>query len=431
MLKTVLSLSFVVASRFFGLFIVLPVLSAYALSMKGANEFKIGLLVGGYALVQMLLQVPFGILSDKIGRKFSMLIGLIIFIIGSIICALSNDINTLLIGRFIQGAGAIGAVAIAMISDFTPENSRSKAMAIMGGMIGMSFGLAMIISPLMAANFGLESLFYFPAALSVLAIILLFSVVPKENKISKFESNLPFFKLFGQKNLLIMNFSNLIQKMFLSSIFVAIPIILTQKLGLAKENLWIVYLVAVILGLLAMGLAGFLGDGKGLSKLLLALGILIFLSAFLILGFGQNLWIFSFGVVLFFMGFNLHEPIMQSMASKFAFHSQKGAALGIFNAFGYFGSFLGGVFAGYILGAFGFLHLCEIYVAICILWFISIKFLTNPSNFSIYQSDIKCSKDFLKIQGIYDIFSKNDKCYIKFDKTKISFEEIKSLLIKS
>ncbi|MFW5625306.1 MAG: MFS transporter, partial [Campylobacter hyointestinalis] len=136
MIKTVLPLSFITASRFFGLFIVLPVLSLYALNLKGANEFLVGLLVGVYAITQMILQAPFGALSDKFGRKITMSFGLIIFIIGSLICANANDIYTMLLGRLIQGSGAIGAVATAMISDFVSEEKRGHAMAIMGGMIG-------------------------------------------------------------------------------------------------------------------------------------------------------------------------------------------------------------------------------------------------------------------------------------------------------
>ncbi|EAI2229989.1 MFS transporter, partial [Campylobacter jejuni] len=136
-----------------------------------------GLLVGVYALTQMILQMPFGILSDKIGRKKTMLIGLIIFIIGSLICSFAENIYTMLLGRMLQGAGAIGAVATAMISDFITEENRGKAMAVMGSFIGLSFAASMVISPLMSAKWGLSSLFDLSAALSLLCIILLYTVV--------------------------------------------------------------------------------------------------------------------------------------------------------------------------------------------------------------------------------------------------------------
>ena len=138
-------LSFIIASRFLGLFIVLPVLSLYALNLEGANEFLVGLIVGVYAISQMIFQVPFGALSDKIGRKKALTIGLLVFVVGSIVCALSSDIYTMLFGRFLQGIGAVGAVATAMISDFVTEENRSKAMAIMGAFIGLSFTLSMVL----------------------------------------------------------------------------------------------------------------------------------------------------------------------------------------------------------------------------------------------------------------------------------------------
>ena len=182
MLKSVLPLSFIIASRFLGLFIVLPVLSLYALNLRGANEFLVGLIVGVYAISQMIFQVPFGALSDRIGRKKTLTIGLLVFIIGSIICALTSDIFTMLFGRFLQGVGAIGAVATAMISDYITEEKRSKAMAIMGAFIGLSFTLSMVLGPLLAKDYGLSSLFYFSAALSLLCVVLLYTVVPKEIK---------------------------------------------------------------------------------------------------------------------------------------------------------------------------------------------------------------------------------------------------------
>ena len=199
MLKSVLPLSFIIASRFLGLFIVLPVLSLYALNLEGANEFLVGLIVGVYAISQMIFQVPFGALSDKIGRKKALTIGLLVFVVGSIVCALSSDIYTMLFGRFLQGIGAVGAVATAMISDFVTEENRSKAMAIMGAFIGLSFTLSMVLGPLLARSYGLSSLFYFSAALSLLCVVLLYTVVPKEIKVSEKAEKVPFGKVFLQK----------------------------------------------------------------------------------------------------------------------------------------------------------------------------------------------------------------------------------------
>ena len=167
MFKTVLPLSAILSLRFFGLFLVLPVLSAYALNLEGATPFLIGVIVGGYALTQAIFQLPFGVMSDKIGRKPTLLVGLVIFLVGSIICAVSTDIYTLMFGRFLQGAGAIGAVIPAMISDLVHEEQRGHAMALMGGTIAISFAAAMALGPVIAAFFGFSSLFWIAGALSI------------------------------------------------------------------------------------------------------------------------------------------------------------------------------------------------------------------------------------------------------------------------
>ena len=183
MFKTVLPLSAILSLRFFGLFLVLPVLSAYALTLDGATPFLLGVIVGGYALTQAIFQVPFGTMSDKIGRKPTILVGLVIFLVGSIICALSTDIYTLMFGRFLQGTGAIGAVIPAMISDLVTEEKRGKAMALMGGTIAMSFAAAMALGPVIAAHFGMASLFWITAVLAVVSMIVLFTNVPTPPRI--------------------------------------------------------------------------------------------------------------------------------------------------------------------------------------------------------------------------------------------------------
>lgn len=281
MLNNVLPLSFIVGTRFFGLFIVLPVLSLYALKLNNANDFLVGLLVGVYALTQMIFQVPFGMMSDKIGRKKTMLFGLIIFIIGCVVCSCADNIYTMLFGRMLQGAGAIGAVAIAMISDFINEENRGKAMAIMGSFIGLSFAASMVISPLMSAKWGLSSLFDLSAILSLLCIILLYTIIPKENKILHENTKTPWLYLLKQKNLALMNLTNFMQKMLMSIAFLSIPIILVHHLNFSEDRLWIVYTASMIAGFIAMGFAGNLSEKRGLAKQILLLGIVFFILAYI------------------------------------------------------------------------------------------------------------------------------------------------------
>lgn len=427
MFNTILALSFIVGTRFFGLFIVLPVLSLYALKLEAANEFLVGLLVGVYALTQMVFQIPFGILSDKIGRKKTMLLGLIIFIIGSLICSFANDIYTMLIGRMLQGAGAIGAVATAMISDFINEENRGKAMAIMGSFIGISFAASMVISPLMSAKWGLSSLFDLSAFLTLLCIILLYTIVPKENKLSHENKKTPFFHLIKQKNLALMNITNFMQKMLMSIAFLIIPIILVKHFNFTQDKLWIIYTISMIAGFIAMGFAGSLGERKNLSKQILLIGVFFFILSYLCFTFSHSINFFIFSVIIFFIGFNLHEPIMQSCASKFCKVHEKGVALGVFNAFGYGGSFVGGIVGGLFLHFDKLEILTIVLVVLSISWFILLLFLKNPAEFKNLYLNLNTPLNWNKLlhtKGVVDIYKNSKNLVIKFDSKLTNKEEL-------
>ncbi|MCR4941721.1 MAG: MFS transporter [Campylobacter sp.] len=429
MLKNILPLSFIVGNRFFGIFIVLPVLSLYALNLDGANEFLVGVLLGGYAITQMIFQIPFGTLSDKIGRKKTITIGLVIFIIGSLICANSVDIYTMIFGRLLQGMGAIGAVATAMISDFTSEENRSKAMAIMGVFIGLAFSLSMILSPILSQKWGLGGLFYLSGALSFFCIILLYTAVSSEPKVLNLAQKIAFKKFLFQKNFMIISITNLIQKMLTSIAFLAIPLVLVHELGFLKENLWQVYAFSTVFGFIAMGLGGFLGDAKGLSKAILLFGVGLFILTYSIFALSASLGFFIFAVVLFFVGFNLHEPIMQSCATKFVRQNQKGGALGLFNAFGYFGSFVGGILGGYVLHNYGIFELASFCSIVCIAWFFMLFALKDPREFKNLYLDKNIDLSVLQgLNGIFDSFENQKAKVVKFDTKIISEEQILSLL---
>lgn len=440
MLKSILPLSFIIATRFFGLFIVLPVLSLYALELKGANEFLTGLLIGIYALMQMLFQVPFGVLSDKIGRKKALCLGLVVFIIGSAVCAVANDIWLMMIGRALQGSGAVGAVATAMISDFVKEEQRSKAMAIMGACIGLAFALSMVLSPLLSQYFGLASLFWISIVLTVLCIVLLYTVVPKEPKIIAKSPKTPILQLLKQKNLALMNLTSFMQKMLISVAFFLIPLVFVERFANAKDDLWLLYLGAMIVGFLAMGVAGALGEKRGLSKSLLLVGVGLFALAFMLVDFSfiaafiayqHATLIFIIAVVVFFAGFNLHEPIMQSVASKFARANERGAALGVFNAFGYGGSFLGGLVSGL---AWEFLSMLELTVVLLIIicaWFALLCFLKSPSDFKnlYFALDTKLDTSALSShKGIVEIYTNSTQLVVKYDSKIIDEKALKGLL---
>ena len=400
----------------------------YALELDVANEFLAGLTIGAYAITQMIFQLPFGSLSDRFGRKFMIFVGLIIFIIGSLICAISTDIYTMLFGRLLQGCGAVCAVATAMISDLVSEDKRSKAMAMMGGMIGIAFAISMILSPLLSREFGLSSLFYLSIIVTIFCIFLLFSAVPKEPKIHHHDPKIPLTKLLKQKDLAIMNLTNLMQKMLMSCAFVAIPIVLVKSLEYSGDNLWIVYLISMIFGFLAMGMAGFLGDGKGHSKKLLLIGVVLFIISFIGFGVANSAVSFIIFVVIFFIGFNIHEPILQSCASKFAKSNQRGSALGIFNSFGYLGSFLGGAVGGYLLHSYNITALAAVLAVLLAIWLLILFQLSDPRIFQIIRLKNADISILDSVNGIVDRYKQNGYSVVKFNSDIISRDEVISIL---
>lgn len=436
MIKSVMPLSFIIALRFFGLFIVLPVISVYALSLDGANATLVGIVVGGYALTQVVFQVPFGVMSDKLGRKGTIITGLLLFAIGSLICAIATDIYTLMLGRLLQGSGAIGAVVTAMISDLVKEHERSKAMALMGSFIGLAFAIAMLAGPLIGGFIGVPVLFYITMFLALISIYVLVKKVPNPPIITHtYNDKLRLSDVLGNTNINRMNITNFLQKALMTFAFLVIPIILTKTYGWEKKELWYVYLPAMIFGLLSMAPAAIIAEKKGKFKEILALGILFFIISYLVIGFSSSSVVFVIGVVIFFIGFNMHEPIMQSLASKFAKVHQRGSVLGVFNSFGYLGTFIGGLLGGIMLDNLNLSTFSIIIAVICVLWGILILTMPNPSKTkSVYlnldEYKLENSGKLNQNDAIDEWYINNTEniIAIKYDGEKINEEEIRALL---
>lgn len=380
LIKQSLPLSLILASRFFGLFIVMPVLSLYALSLEGSSPILIGIAMGGYALTQVLFQIPFGFLSDKFGRKSLIALGLVIFALGSLLCALSQDIYMLILGRFLQGAGAVGGVISAMIADLVREENRTKAMAFMGATISLSFTFALILGPILGAHYGIPSLFWITCALAIFGIVVLFFAVPNAPKVTyRFAKHSgEYSAILKNKNLQIMNLTNFLQKGFMTLAFLIIPIALVKGFEMPKEDLWQVYIPASLLGFFTMAPAAILAEKKGKFKAVMIVGILFFVLSYLLF-LSQSQVVFILGVLVFFVGFSIHEPIMQSLASRYCKAHQKGSAMGIFTSFGYLGSFFGALLGGHFYAFFSMLSITMFVVIASFLWILSFSLLANPT----------------------------------------------------
>ncbi|SMP87980.1 Predicted arabinose efflux permease, MFS family [Epsilonproteobacteria bacterium SCGC AD-311-C15] len=439
MFKKVLPLSLILSLRFLGLFLVLPVLSIYALTLDGATPLLVGIIVGGYALTQAIFQIPFGTLSDKIGRKPTLLFGLIIFLIGSLIAATSTDIYTLMLGRFLQGAGAIGSVITAMIADLVEEETRGKAMAIMGGFIALSFAVAMALGPVIAAHYGIDSLFYITAGLSILAILLLFTKVPTPPKIIHiYHDTAKISDILKDSNLLNMVIINAMQKGLMTMAFVLIPIILVGDaygFGWDKAELWKVYVPAMIAGLVAMGPAAVFGEKHNKPKQIFLISIVLFVGSFLIMGLTNSSTVFVIGVVLFFIAFNMMEPLVQSMISKFAKVHQKGAALGVSNSVAYLSTFIGGTLAGILLGVSDRETIGISIAVVAVLWLLWTLKLQNPvkhSHLFIPQVEVNMNKlRLLESEHIAEWFINDTEklVVVKYNAEKLEEAEIKAKIL--
>ena len=333
--------------RMFGLFALLPVLSLYAAELRGATPLLIGLAVGAYGLTQAGFQIPLGALSDRVGRVPVILLGLAIFAMGSVLAALSDSIHGVIAGRLLQGAGAISATLTALITDVTREEGRTRSMAIFGIGIGVSFMLAMIAGPLIAAKFGVRSLFWVAAVLAIVAGLLLKLIpdVPRTSKSSGWNL-LPAFRA----DLLRLDFYVFLLHTIMTATFVALPFLLSRRLDMALIDHWKIYVGALLLSLIITVPLIIKDDHRGSGRLIGIAVSLILMAQLLLTFFGFSVMMVFFALALYFGGFNFLEAGLPARLSVLADGELRGASLGVFSSAQFFGVFAGGLLGGRFLG---------------------------------------------------------------------------------
>ena len=345
------ALALIFALRMLGLFLVLPVFMLEARKYPGGDDpAMIGLAMGLYGLTQALFQLPIGLASDRIGRKPVIVAGLLVFAAGSLIAAMADSLTGLMAGRAIQGAGAVSAAVTALLADLTRDGVRTKAMALVGGSIGLMFALALVLAPLLNAWIGLSGIFGLTCALALAGIAMVLWVVPPEPRQHADAPKGRFSELLGQSDLLRLNFGVFILHTVQMSMWVAVPAMLVQA-GLAKEQHWHIYLPAVLLSFVAMGLL-FSMERKGRLRtaLLGAIGLVLVVQ----IGLGMlaasgtipTVWCMALLMFLFFCGFNALEATQPSLVSRMAPAPLRGAALGAYNTLQSLGLFAGGAVGG-------------------------------------------------------------------------------------
>ena len=333
--------------RMFGLFALLPVLALYAAELSEATPLLIGLAVGAYGLTQAGLQIPLGVLSDRIGRVPVIVGGLIVFAAGSVLAAMADSIYGVIAGRLLQGAGAISATLSALITDATREEVRTRSMAVFGVGIGASFMIAMVLGPLIASQFGVAALFWIAAVLAIVAAGLLRALpkIPKPET-SESWSILPAFRA----DLLRVDVYVFLLHMIMTATFVALPFLLADRLGLALTDHWKIYVGALLLSF-TVAVPMILKDHHQGRGWLIGFAVSMVIAAELALTFlGFSVVPVFLALTLYFAGFNFLEAGLPARLSVLADDAVRGASLGVFSSAQFLGAFAGGLVGGRFLG---------------------------------------------------------------------------------
>jgi predicted MFS family arabinose efflux permease len=367
-LRASFSLASIFGLRLFGMFIILPVFALYAERLPGWNLTLVGVALGAYGLTQAVLQVPFGWASDRVGRKPMLVAGLLLFAAGSAICALSTSPWAVILGRAIQGAGAISGVAIAMAADLTRPSQRTKAMAIIGSTIGVAFAASFVFAPFLKNAVGVPGIFALTGLLATAAVGVVAWIVPDPPATPHAQAPVPFGEVLRDPELLRLNVGIFALHGVLMALFVVVPLSLVRA-GLPAASHWGMYLAAVGIGFLLMlpfvGIrriarherAVFLGAvaavAAGVAVLAVSADRLDFLAA---------------GLVIFFAGFNVLEAKLPALVSKAAPAAAKGAASGVYSSVQFLGTFVGGAAGGAIAQHLGPVAVLAACLAVTAAW---------------------------------------------------------------
>jgi len=438
--RTAMALSGIFATRMLGLFMILPVFAIYATSLPGQNDFLTGIAIGVYGLTQALFQIPMGMLSDKIGRKPVIIGGLVVFALGSLVAASADDIWIIIIGRAIQGSGAIAAVVMALASDLTREENRVKVMAIIGMSIGLSFALAMVLGPVLQGIIGVPGIFMVTVFLAILGILVVKFLVPTPT-ISTFHRDTELetknlSQVIFDPQLPRLDFGIMILHTVLTATFLAIPRVLHDNLKFMQADHWQIYL-PVLLGSMVL-LVPFIIYAERKRKLkqvfsgaIVCLGLAIF-----------GMWSFtnSFtGIVVmllvFFTAFNLLEASLPSLVAKIAPATKKGTAMGVYSSSQFIGIFIGGLLAGKLSELYGYETIFLMNMVFISIWFLLAISMKQPSYLSTQllnvgkiseQDAAQLAMQLTNIRGVAEavVIAKDGIAYLKVDKRALDSDSL-------
>jgi MFS family permease len=378
------SLAAVFSVRLLGLFMIYPVFAAYAQGLSGATPYLIGEALGVYGLSQGLLQIPFGLLSDRFGRKRMIVIGLVIFAIGSMVAAFSTSIGGVIVGRVLQGAGAVGSVILALVADLTREESRTKAMATVGITIGTSFMIALVTGPILANFIGVSGIFWLMVGLAAVGIAITEFVVPNPRRVSIHRDAEAVPALIGSVlrngELLRLDIGVFALHAMLTASFLVVPGLLHDTLAVSTHDQWIIYLPVLLVSVVVMVPAIIVAEKyrrmKGVFVCAVAALVVSQMMFYFCVG---NLYALLTALTIFFSAFNVMEASLPSLITKAAPPDAKGTAIGIYSSLQFLGIFVGGVIGGWAHQVGGTAAVFAMTSVIALLWLIAAATMKQPS----------------------------------------------------
>ena len=440
------SLASIYALRMLGLFLIMPVMSLFAEQMEGSTPSLIGLAIGIYGMSQALLQIPFGMVSDRVGRKKIIVFGLLLFCLGSVIAALATNIYGIIIGRAVQGSGAIAAPVMALVADLTQEVHRTKAMALIGASIGVSFGVAIAGGPIIAGLVGIHGLFWLISVLSLLAIfVIIFLVPPQPSKSRKHRDaeiiGESFLQVLKNVELLRLDYGILVLHAILTASFVVVPLMMRDT-GLLPPEHWKVYLPVFVLSFAAIIPFVIIAEKKRKMKPVFLGAILVLILADLgLMQFSSSLSGIIGFLWLFFTGFNLLEATLPSLISKTAPGDLRGTAMGIYSTSQFLGAGIGGSLGGWCYGHYGAQSVFLLCALLALSWFLLSLAMSPPkhwTNLLISLESISSrsadafASEMLGIAGIEDVTLHHHEgvAYLKVDNQQLDRSALQALITK-
>lgn len=433
--RAAFSLAGIFSLRMMGLFMILPVFALFATDIEGVTPVMIGLAIGIYGLTQALFQIPFGMMSDKFGRKPIIALGLVIFAIGSVVAATADSMMGIIIGRALQGSGAIAAAVMALAADLTREEHRTKAMAVIGMSIGLSFTASLVLGPMLNGVIGVQGIFWLTAILAIGGIFVLKFIVPTPVKSSFHRDAEPvpgyFVNVLKDRQLQRLDYGIASLHVILTSTFIALPFALRDYAGLEVEHHWYVYLPVLLLSLgISIPFIIIAEKKRKIKEVFVAAIAGILIAQLGLVFFYDSLWAICLLLACFFIAFNTLEALLPSLIAKFSPADKKGTAMGVYSTSQFLGAFVGGLLGGAIYGWFdlpGVFFFCTVVAGA---WFFVARTMETPrflANFMLHVGDIqedqveKLEYDLKQVKGVVEALYVEEEgtAYLKVDNREL------------